>query len=121
MTVFFGDPDAAALGTDPAPASSPGWMDSLASIFKSTSSAVNTVASKYVQPGSGYQPGYIPPLGPDGKPMWGVNGYPSEPTPVWVYIAVPVAAIGLLVVLKKVLRKRKSVSGYRRRNRRSRR
>lgn len=88
--------------------SSGGFLSSLTSIFGSVSAATQAVAVNIRG-----QPVYAP-------PQPGQAGYVA-PTPIWVYLLIPVGAIALLVVVKKS-RSSAAVAGYRRRkSRRSRR
>lgn len=121
MTMFFGDPVGAIGGDDtttgdmsPPPLLSGGYPAAQPSTGPSASAVGSGIASFLVNifgqrvlplPG---QPGYVP--------TPGMPGY-VEPTPVWVYILIPVAIVGGLVFLKKSNRRR-SVAGYRRKSRR---
>ncbi len=85
-------------GSDSSSSSGGGWLDSLTSIFKSTSQGVQAVSAGLVNI-HGQPINYAPP--------------PAPAVPIWVYILVPVAVVGGIVMLKKS--RRSSVAGYRRR------
>jgi hypothetical protein len=55
---------------------------------------------------------------PGQAPLPGQIGYVA-PVPVWVYILIPVGAIGLIAMMKKS--RHASTAGYRRKHRRSKR
>lgn len=80
------------------PSSGGGWLDSLTSIFKSTSQGVQAVSAGLVNI-RGQPVTYTPP--------------PPPAVPIWVYIVVPAAVIGGIVMLKKS--RQRSMAGYRRR------
>lgn len=91
MTLYFGDDPTLNTGypsTQPTTASNIGT--GAASFI---GGLLNMFGQRQYGPGT---PGYVP--GP-GQP-----GY-VEPTPLWVYLAIPVGVVGLLVVVKKSRRR----------------
>lgn len=89
MTLYFGDAPTLNQGypsTQPSTASNIG-----AGAANFIGGLLNIFGQRQTPP-----PGYPPP------------GQSAEPTPLWVYLAIPVGVVGVLVVAKKAMRKRRS-------------